>query len=152
MTQYYTLNEKLSSSQLNKLKIGIKNGIEVTLKISSNVAGDSNNENNFLLKLFLNNIEVSRLLKAFANGSSANTNLSKTQLHKIGQSRGFLGRLLRPLLKKGVPSIGNVLKPLPKSVLLSIGLTVAASATDAAIHNKLIGSGTHPLYLASKQH
>ena len=75
MTQYYTLNEKLSNSQLNKLKIGIKSGIEVTLKISSNVAGDSNNENNFLLKLFLNNIQVSRLLKAFANGSLDNTNL-----------------------------------------------------------------------------
>ena len=73
-------------------------------------------------------------------------------MHKIGQSRGSLGTRLRPLLKNGVPLIGNVLKPLPKSVLLSLGLTVATSATDAAIHNKLIGSGTRPLYLASKQH
>ena len=42
MTQYNTLNVKLSTSQLNKLKFRIKNGTEVTLKISSNVAGDSN--------------------------------------------------------------------------------------------------------------
>ena len=47
MTQYNTLNVKLSKSQLNKLKSGIKNGTEVTLKISSNVVGDSNYENDF---------------------------------------------------------------------------------------------------------
>ena len=51
MTQYNTLNIKLSNSQLNKLKSGINNNTEVTLKISSNVAGDSNDENNFLHKL-----------------------------------------------------------------------------------------------------
>ena len=55
MTQYRTLNAELSNSQLNKLKSGIKNGTEVTLKISSNTAGDSNNENNFLYKLLLTN-------------------------------------------------------------------------------------------------
>ena len=48
MTQYNTLNIKLSTSQLNKLKPGIKNGTEVTLKTSSNFAGDSSDENNFL--------------------------------------------------------------------------------------------------------
>ena len=99
MTQYNTLNVKLSNSQLNKLKSGIKNGTEVILKISSNFVGDSNDENSFLHKLFLTNTQVSRLRKAFANGSSANIKLSKTQLHKIGQSGGFLGRLLGPLLK-----------------------------------------------------
>ena len=45
MTQYNTLNVKLSTSQLNRLKSGIKNGTEVTLKISSNVVGDSNDSN-----------------------------------------------------------------------------------------------------------
>ena len=45
MTQYNTLNVKLSNSELNKLKSGIKNGTEVTLKISSNVVGDSNDQN-----------------------------------------------------------------------------------------------------------
>ena len=40
MTQYNTLNIELSNSQHNKLKSGIKNGTEVTLKISLNVAGE----------------------------------------------------------------------------------------------------------------
>ena len=48
MTQYNTLNLKLSNLRLNKLKVGIKNSTEVTLKISSNFVGDSNDENKFL--------------------------------------------------------------------------------------------------------
>ena len=84
MTQDNTLNVKLSNAQLNKLKSGIKNGTKVTLKPSSNVLRDSNDENNFLHKLLLTNTQVSRLRKAFANGLSANTKLTKTQLHKIG--------------------------------------------------------------------
>ena len=79
-----------------------------------------------------------RLCKAFANNSSAKIKLSKTQLHKIGQSRGFLGRILRPLQKTGLPLMKNVLKPLAKSVLIPLGLTAAASATDAAIHKKCL--------------
>ena len=85
---------KSSNSQLNKLKSGIKNDTEVTLKISSNVVGDSNDENNFSHKLLLTNTQVLKLRKGFVNGSSANIKLSKTQLHKIGQSEGFLGKLL----------------------------------------------------------
>ena len=61
MTQYNTLNVKLSNSQLNKLKFGIKYGTEVTLKLSSNVLGDSNDENNFPHKLVLTNAQVSKL-------------------------------------------------------------------------------------------
>ena len=95
----------MTNSQLNKSKSGIKNGMEVTLKISSNVAGDSNDENNFPYELLLTNIQVLRLHKAFVNNLSINIKLSKTQLHKIGQSGGFLGRLLGT----GLPSIGNVL-------------------------------------------
>ena len=115
------------------MKSAIKNGTKVTLNFSSNSVGDSNNKNNFPQKLSLTNTQVSRLRKAFANGSSANIKLSKTQLRKIGQSGGFLGRLLGPLLKAGLPLIGNVLKPLAKSILIPSGLTAAASATDAAI-------------------
>ena len=48
MTQYNTLNVKLSNSQLNKLKSGIKNGTEVTLKVLSNAVDNSNDKNNFL--------------------------------------------------------------------------------------------------------
>ena len=65
MTQYSTLNVKLSKSQLNKLKSGTKNDTEVTLKLSSNVVGDSNDENYFPHKLFLTNTQVSKLRKAF---------------------------------------------------------------------------------------
>ena len=76
----------MSNLQLNKLKSGIKNGNEVTLKLLSNIDGDSNNENNFPQKLLLTNTQVSKLLKAFEDGSSVNIKLSKPQLHKIGQA------------------------------------------------------------------
>ena len=110
----------MSNPQLNKLKLGIQNGTEVTLKISSNVVDDSNDENNFPHKLLLTNTHVLKLRKTFANGLSANIKLSKTQLRKIGQSGGFLGRLLGPLLKNGLPLIGHVLKQLAESVLITI--------------------------------
>ena len=94
MTQYSTLNVKLSNSQLNELKLGIKNGSEVTLNLSSNVIGNSSDDYNFQHKLLLTNTQVLRLLKVFANSFSANTKLSKTILYKIGQSEGFLGRII----------------------------------------------------------
>ena len=141
MTQYNTLNVKFSNSQLNKLKSRIENCTEVTFKISSNVFGDSNGENNFSQELFLTNTQVSRPFIAFANSSSANIKLSKTQLHKIGQPGRFLGRLSEPLVKTGLPLIENVLKPLAKSFLVPWGLTAGASAIDAAIHKKMFGSG-----------
>ena len=106
MTQYNTLNVKLSKSQLNKLKTGIKNGTEVTLKILSNVVVDSNVVGDFCFshKILLTNTQVSELCRTFGNNSSANIKLSKTQLDKIGQSGGFLDRLLGPLLKTGLCS------------------------------------------------
>ena len=116
MTQYNTLHVKVSNSQINKLKSGIKNGTEVTLKIWPNVVDDSNHENNFPHKLLLTNTKVLEPCKAFANNSSANIKLLKPQLHKIGQSGGFLGRLLGSLLKTGFTLIRNLLKPLAKIV------------------------------------
>ena len=77
MTQCNTLNVKMYNKQLNKFKSGIKYGTEVTL---SNVVGDSNDENNFLHRLLLTNAQVSKLREVFANGSSANIKISKTQL------------------------------------------------------------------------
>ena len=138
MSRYNTLNVTLSTSQLNKLKSGIKNDAEATLKILSNVVSDSNEENILPHNLLLTNRQVSKLRKAFVNNSSANIQSSKTQLHKIGQSGGFLGRRLGTLLKTGLPLIGNVLKPLAKTVLIPLGLTTAASATDHAIHKKCL--------------
>ena len=142
MTQHNTWNVKLSNFQLNKLKSGIENISEVTFKISSNIFGDSNNENNFPHKLLLTNTKSSKLRKGFANGSLTNIKLSKTQFHKIGHSRGLtLGRRLGSLLKTGLSLIGNVLKSLSKSVLIPLGLTTVALATDAAIPKKIFGSG-----------
>ena len=112
MTQHNTLNVKLSNLQLNILKSGIKNGTEVTLKLSQNVVGDSN-VNNFPHKL-LTNTQVSKLYKASANHSLPNRKLSQTQLHKIAQTGGFLGRHLEPLLKTSLSITKNILKPLPK--------------------------------------
>ena len=134
------MNVKLSDSQLNKLKSAIKNGTEVTLNLSANIIGGYNNENNFPNKLLLTNTQVSKLGKAFAHNFSANIKLSKTEWHKIGQSGGFLGRLLGPLLKTELPLMENVLKLLAKSVLIPLGLTSAASVTDAAINKKMIES------------
>ena len=118
------------------------------MNLSSNLVDDSNDENNFSHNLLLTNTKVLRLRKAFANGLLANIKLSKTQLYKIGWSVGFLGRLLGPLLKTGLLLIANVLKPLAKKVLIPLGLTAAASATDAAIHKKMFESASFGLSFA----
>ena len=75
----------------------------MVLNLSSNVICNSNSETNFQHLLLLPNRQVSRLRTVFANNLSANIKLSKTQLHKIGQSGGFLGRISQPLLKTCLP-------------------------------------------------
>ena len=94
------------------------------------------NETNFPRRLLLTNRQAANLHKAFANHSSADIKFSKTQLSKMIQTGEFLGRLLGPVLKTGLPLITNVIKPLAKSVLIPLGLTAAASAADAGIHKK----------------
>ena len=91
------------------------------------------NETNFPNKLLLTNRQIANLHKAFANYLSTDIKLPKTQLSKMIQSGGFLGRLLDPLLKTGLPLIQNVIKPLDKSVLIPSGLSAAAWVTDARI-------------------
>ena len=136
MTQYNSLNVKLSNSQLSKLKSAIKNETDVVLRLSSNMISNSGDNTNFPHELLLTNKQVTNLQKAFAKNTSTDIKLSKTQLSKMIQSGGFLGRLLRPLLKTGLPLIKSVIKPLPKSVLVPLGLTAAGSAADAGIHKK----------------
>ena len=138
MTQYNRLNVKLSNSQLNKLKSAIKNKIEVVLRLSPNMIGESNDEANFPRELLLTDRQVSATRKALSNNSSADIKFSKTLLSKMIQSGGFLGKLLGSLLKSGLPLIKNVIKPLTKIILIPLGLTAAASATDARIHKKNI--------------
>ena len=64
------------------------------------------------------------------------------------QSGGFLGRPLVPLLKTGLSLMKNVIKPLAKNFLSPLGLTAAASAADARVHKKILGSGLRPLSFA----
>ena len=141
MTQYNSSNVKLSNSQLNKLNSAIKNETEVVLRLSSNIICD--NESNFPHKLLLTNRQVANLRKAFANYLSTDIKLSKTQLSKMIQSGGFLGRLLGPLLKTELPILKNVIKLLAKSVVIPLGLMAAASTTDTEIHKKILGSFIH---------
>ena len=131
-TQYNSLNVKLSNSQLNELKSAIKNGNKVVLILSSNMIVD--NETNFPHKLLLTNRQVANLRKAFANHLSTDIKLSKTQLSKMIQPGGFLGKLLGPLLRTGLPLTKKGVKSLAKSVLIPLGLTAATSAADARIH------------------
>ena len=147
MTQYNRLNVKLSSSQLNKLKSSIKNETDVVLRISPNMVGNSNNNTNFPHELLLTNRQVANIRKAFANHSSIDIKLSKTQLSKMMQSEGFLGNLLGklagPLMKVAMPSAKNVLAPL--------GLSAAMSAIDGSIKKKMLGSGATTLIISNDE-
>ena len=107
------------------------------------MVGNSNDNTNFPHELLLTNRQVANIRKAFANHTSTDIKLSKTQLSKMIQSGGFLVRILGPLLKTGLPLMKSVIKPLAKSVLIPLGLTVAASAADAGIHKKILGSGNN---------
>ena len=125
MSQYNTLNIKLSNLQLNKLKSGIKNGIAVTLNLSSNLNENSNNETNFPQKLLLRNRQVSKIRKAFANGSSANIKLSKAQLPKTVQLGGFL---LDPLIR--VPPILSEITSLADPIINSFVKEMKNTGTE----------------------
>ena len=136
MTRYNSLNVKLSNSQLSKLKSAIKNEIDVVLRLTSNMIGNSDDNTNFPHELLLTNRQVANLRKAFAKNTSTDIMLSKTQLSKMIKSGGLLGRLLGPLLITGLRLMKSVMKRLAKSVLVPLGLTAAASAADAGIHKK----------------
>ena len=118
MTQCNSLNVKLSNSQFSESKSAIKNKTDVVLRLSPNMIGNSDDETNFSYKLFLTNRQVANLGKDFAKHTSTDTKLSKTQLSKMIQSREFLGRLLGPLLRTGLPRMKSVVKPLAKSILV----------------------------------
>ena len=142
MTQCNNLNVKLSNSQLNKLKSAIKNGTDVVLRLSSNMVGNSHDEANFPHKLLLTNRQTLSLKKAFNNHTSADIKFSKAQLTKM--QKGEFLKFLMPLLKSGLPLLKSVVKPLGM-----LGLTAAASATDAAINKKALGSGNHTTLIIS---
>ena len=134
MTQYNCLNKKLFNSQFNKSNKATKNETVITLLLSSNIIGNYNDKINFPYKLLLADGQVSKLRKAFPNNLSANIKPSKTQLYKIIQSGGIRSRLLGSLLKTDLPITEKKLKPLTESVLITLGLTAAATSEDAGIH------------------
>ena len=144
MTQYNSLNIKLSNSQLNKLKSSIKNETDVVLRISSNMVSNSNDNTNFLNELLLTNRQVANIRKAFANHSSIDIKLSKTQLSKMIQSGGYLGNLLGKL----AGPLMKVAMPLAKNVLAPVGVSDAMSAIDGSIKKKMLGSGTTTLIIS----
>ena len=104
----------------------MKNETEVVLRLSSNMICNSDDKINFSHELLLTYRQVTNLRKAFADKSSTNIKLSKTQISKMIQSGEFLDRLFGPLLKTGLPLMKNVIKPLAKSVLIPLGLTAAS--------------------------
>ena len=105
------------------------------------MVSNSNDNTNFPHELLLTNRQVANIRKAFANHSSIDIKLSKTQLSKMMQSGGFLGNLLGklagPLMKVAVPLAKNVLAPL--------GISAAMSAVDESIKKKMLGSGVTTL-------
>ena len=131
MVEYTKVNVKLSDSQIKKLKDAVKDNTGTTLRISLKMF----NGNNLPHELLLTTRQKTKLRNAF-NNMSTDLKLSKAQINKIIQSRGFLSRLLGPFLKTGLQLIKSVITPLAKSVLIPSGSTAAASAADAGMHKK----------------
>ena len=119
MTQYNTVNVRLSASQLKRLKSVTQNAADVTLTLYSNMIGDDGA--NFPQRLLLTDRQVASLHKAFANKLLTNIKFSKVHLSKIIQLSEFLGRYLGPLMRVGLLWMKNVLQSSAKSVLIQLG-------------------------------
>ena len=114
MVEYNKVIVKLPDTQLKKLKTAVKNKTGTTIRMNLKMLA----ENDLPHELLLTTRQKTKLRNAFNNNMSTDLKLSKTQISKIIQSGRFLGRLLGPLLKTGLPLIKNVTKPLAKSVLI----------------------------------
>ena len=97
-------------------------------------------------ELFLTTRQTAKLRHANENNMSTDIKLSKAQISQIIQSGGFLGKILGPLLKTGLPLLKLFIKPLGL-----LGLTAASSAIDAGIQKKISGSGTTTLVILSEE-
>ena len=131
MVEYSKVNIKLSDMQLKKSKTAVENKTGTTLRMNLKMF----NGNDLLHELLLTARQKTKLRNSFNNNMSTDLKLSKAQFSKTIQSGGFLGKLLDPLLKTGLPLMKNVIC----NVLIPLGLTAAASAADAGIHKKIIG-------------
>ena len=140
MLNYQILNWK-------KLKAAVENNTVTTLGISLKMF----NGNDLPHKLLLTTRQTTKLRNDFSNNISTDLKLFKTQISKIIQSGGFLGRLLGPLPNTELPLIKNVIKPFAKSVLIPLGLAAAALSADAGIHKKILGSGNTTLIISNEE-
>ena len=128
MVEYSKVNVKLSDMQLKKLKDAVKDNTRATLRMNLRMI----NGNNLPHELLLTERQKTKLRNTFNNNMSTDTKLSKAQITKIIQSRGFLGSLLSKL----TGSLMKVAVPLAKNILAPLGITAAASAIDAGIQKK----------------
>ena len=142
MVEYNTVNTKLSNSQLNKLRSAVKNKQGTTLRMNARMS----NGNNLPHKLLLTIRQTTKLRNAIKNNLQTNIKLSKAQISKIIQSGGFLGKILGPLLKTGLPLLKSVIK-----LLGLLGLTAVSSAIDAGVQKKIYGSGTTTLVISNEE-
>ena len=133
MVEYSKVDCKLTNVQLNKLKKAVKSSEGATLRLSIRNFNKDEDPHDLLLTTRQN----TKLRNALNNNLATDIKLSKTQIKKIIQSGGFLGKLLSklagPLMKAALPLAKNVLAPL--------GLTAAMSAIDGSIQKKIHGSG-----------
>ena len=142
MVEYNTVNVKLANSQLNQLKCAVKHKQGTTLRINARMF----NENNLPHELLLTTRQTTKLRTAVENNMSTDRKFFKARISKISQSGGFLGKILGPLLKTGLPLLKSVIKPLGL-----LGLTVASSAIDAGVQKKTYGSGTATLVISNEE-
>ena len=147
MVEYSKVNVKLTDTQLKKQKPAVKDKTGTTLRMSFKML----NRNDLPHELLLTARQKRKLINACNNNMSTDLKLSRAQISKIIQSGGFLGRLIGPLIKSGLPLIRNVIKPLAKSVLIPLGLTAAASAADAGIRKKILGFDTTTLIISNEE-
>ena len=133
MIEYSKVNCKLTNVQLNKLKKAVKSNEGATLRLGIRNFNKDERPHELLLTTRQNN----KLRNALNNNLATDIKLSKTQIKKIIQSGGFLGKLLSKL----AGSLMKVALPLAKNVLTPLGLTPAISAIDGSIEKKIHGSG-----------
>ena len=142
MVEYNTVNAKLSNSQLNKLKSAVKGNEGTTFRMNARMFDG----NNLPHELFLTQRKITKSRNNIKNNMSTDIKLSKAEISKIIQSGGFLGKLLSPLLKIGLPLLKSVIKPLDL-----LGLTAASSAIDAGVQKKIYGSRTITLLISNEE-
>ena len=130
MVEYSEINCKLTNVQLNQLKKAVKFNEGATLRLRIR----NFNKDERWHELLLTTRQNTKLRNALNNNSATNIKLSKTQIKKIIQSGGFLGKLLSklagPLMKVALPLAKNVLAPL--------GLTAAISVIDGSIQKEIM--------------